>query len=179
MLAMRPSTVMILACSIDGWKFHSSMPLASRSRVVGLACQLDEPLVGVRAGQQDLDVDAAVDRVAEAGDEVVVGHEVGRGDSDLALCHLQQGAEQGGDVAAARLGGAPDALHDRVARLRLVGEAIVGIVEQRRVGLGPVVEERGPEAVDAGAFDPEVACPATRRGCGRCPATGRRCRLRR
>ena len=34
--------------------------------------------------------------------------------------------------------------------LRLVGEAVDGLVEQLRVGLGPVVEERGAQPVDRG-----------------------------
>ena len=72
------------------------------------------------------------------------------------LGQLQQRAEQRGDVAPAGLRRAAHALHDRVARLRLVGEAVDAVVEELGVGLGPVVEERGPQPVDRRALDAEV-----------------------
>ena len=40
--------------------------------------------------------------------------------------------------------------------LGLIGEVVVGRVEEHGVGLGPVVEERGPQPVDRGPADAEV-----------------------
>ena len=72
------------------------------------------------------------------------------------LRELQQRQEQHVDVAPARLRRAADALHDGVARLGLFGEAVDLLVEEHGVGLGPVVEERGAQAVDRRARQPEV-----------------------
>ncbi len=42
------------------------------------------------------------------------------------------------------------------ALLRLIGEMVEGGIEQHGIGLGPVVEERGPETIDGGTADAEV-----------------------
>ena len=58
MFATMPSTVMILACSIDGWKFQIFDATLEQALVRAFAGELHEPLVGVGPGQEDLDLDA-------------------------------------------------------------------------------------------------------------------------
>ena len=105
---------------------------------------------------QDVDVDPPVGGVAQPGDQLLVGDEVGGGDADAVLGQLEEGPEQRGDVAPAGLRRAADALGDGVARLGLLGEPVDAVFEEDRVGLGPVVEEGGPEAVHGRALEPEV-----------------------
>jgi len=81
--------------------------------------------------------------LAETVAEVVIWNEVGGGDSYLVLRQLQQRAEQDGEVAAVGLGCPSDALHDAVTGLGLIREAVVSVLEDGRVCLDPVVEERG------------------------------------
>ena len=64
------------------------------------------------------------------------------------LGELQQRAEQRVDVAVAGFRRAAHALHDRRPGLGLIGEAVDELVEELRVGLRPVVEERGAQTVD-------------------------------
>ena len=92
---------------------------------------------------------------------------------------LQQRAEQRGHVAPARLRRAAHALHDGGAGLGLVREAVDALVEQAGIGLGPVVEEGGPQPVDGRAPRCGSGCRATRSRRGRRRATRRRCRRRR
>ena len=109
-------------------------------------------------GEQDLDLDAPIGRGAEASADLGVGHEVGGGDADASDRELDERAKEDVDVAPARLGRSPDALHHRRTRLRLLREG-VDVTEELGCRLAPVVEERGAEAVDRGAVEPKVGVP--------------------
>ena len=72
---------------------------------------------------------------------------------------LQERAEEERDVALARARRAANALHDRVAGLLLLREAVDAFVEEVQVGLGPVGEKGGAEPVDRRPVDAEVGVP--------------------
>ena len=156
MLATQPSTVITLACSIEGWKFQRRTPTLEERAVLALAGQLHEALVGVGPGEEDVDLHPAVGGGQQPLGEVVVRHEVGGGDPDALVRQLEERLEQGGHVAQAGLRCPSDALDDRPAGLGLIGEAVDALVEHAAVGLGPVVEEGGPQAVDGRTLDAEV-----------------------
>ena len=89
-LARMPSTVMILACSIEGWKFHTFTPASNSAAYVALAGELHEALVGVRAGEEQVDLDAALHGPRQSVDDLGVGHEVRGRDPDAMLRELEQ-----------------------------------------------------------------------------------------
>ncbi len=108
MFATTPSTVMILACSIEGWKCQIFTPHSSSRSYDDSPGELHEPLVRVRARQQDLDPHAAFGRRAQPLVQLRVRHEVRRHDPHPLLRELEEGQEQRRDVAPARLRRAAD-----------------------------------------------------------------------
>ena len=124
--------------------------------VLRLPGQLDEALVGVGTGEEDVDLHPPGRGVAQPVGELRVGHEVRGRDPDPLVRQLQQGPEERRHVAPADLRGAPHALHQRRPGLGLVGEAVDRLVEELRARLGPVVQERRAQPVDRRPFDAEV-----------------------
>ena len=180
MLATSPSTVMTLACSIDGWKFQISMPASSSSAYAALAGELHEPLVGVRSGQQDLDLDAPVARRRRAGS---MSSSSGTKYAVVMRTRCSASCSSVRNSVSTSLQPVSDALRTHCtiadARLGLVGEAVDVVVEELRIGLGPVVEERGAQPVDGRAPEAEVRVAPLVLVRGRRPSTRRRCRRRR
>ena len=114
MLATRPSTVMILACSIDGWnvpELDAAVEQARRTSLRSASCT--KRLSACGPGRR---ISTSTPRSAASHEPVrdlVVGHEVGGRDAHAALGELQQRAEQGVDVAPSGLRRAAHALDHR------------------------------------------------------------------
>ena len=144
-------------------------PAVEQCGVLGLSRELDEALVGVRTGQQDVDLDPPFAGGAEAVRQLLVGDEVGRGDPDTLLRQLEQRPEHRRHVAPARLGGAPDALDHGGPGLGLIREAVDRLVEELGLRLGPVVQERGAQAVHGRTLDAEVGIAPLRLVAGIAP----------
>ncbi len=135
--------------------------LLQQLRVAFLAGQLHEPLVGLGAREQDLDVDASASSGDESVREVVVGHEVGGRDPDLLGRHVDEGSDGDRDRVPARFGGAGDHLHVDDANGFQLGELVDLGVEHRRFGLDPVVEERRAEPVHRRTGHPDMGVAPT------------------
>ena len=114
-----------------------------------------DALVVVRARNQDLDGHAAAGGLAKAFGEAVVGHEVGAGDAQALMGQedqrLQQRWQRPPAVAALR---GDDQGGRQAGAFGRRGD--VPVVDDRVACLGPVLGERGLQAVDSRAADADV-----------------------